>query len=62
MLLINRFERSCDTFGKGKKPNIIDNIGSICPKRKKKKEKKTLKKIIIIINNHGVDVNIIIII
>jgi hypothetical protein len=57
MLLINRFERSCDTFGKGKKPNIIDNIGSICPKRKK-----TLKKIIIIINNHGVDVNIIIII
>jgi len=58
MLLINRFKGSCDTFGKGKKPNVIDDIGSVCPKRKEK----PFKNIIIINNNHGVDVSIIILI
>jgi len=45
--LINRFEGSYGTFGEGK-PIIINDIGLVCPKIK--------------INNHGVNVNIIILI
>jgi len=44
--IINRFGGSCGSFEKEKKPIVINNIGSICPKKKLKKKKK--KK-----NNHG---------
>jgi hypothetical protein len=37
--LIIRFEGNCGTFGKEKKkPIVVNNIGSICPKKKKKKK------------------------
>jgi hypothetical protein len=48
MTLINRFEGSCGTFEKEKNPIVINNIGSICPKKTT--------------NDHGVDVNMIIVI
>jgi len=32
MTLINKFERSCDTFGKKEKANVIHDIWSVCPK------------------------------
>jgi len=35
MMFINMFEGNCDTFGKGKKPNVVNNIGSICQRKKK---------------------------
>jgi hypothetical protein len=43
---------------RGKKPNVVDDIRSTCPKRKKKPLFLFLK----IKKNHGVDVSIIIII
>jgi hypothetical protein len=34
MMLINRFARSCGTFGDGKKhPNVVNDIGSTCLKK-----------------------------
>jgi hypothetical protein len=40
IMLINRFEGICGTFGEGKKTIVINNIGLVCPE--KRKEKKNL--------------------
>jgi hypothetical protein len=53
-MLINRFERSCGTFGEEKKPNVVNNTWLTCLE---KKNYFPLKK-----NDHGVDVNMIIVI
>ncbi len=34
MTFINKFERSCGTFGKKEKANVVDDIWSVCPKKK----------------------------
>jgi hypothetical protein len=47
MTLINRFEGSCGTFGKGKNPSLSTTLGQFAHKII----------IIIIINNHGMDVS-----
>jgi hypothetical protein len=36
-MLKNRFERSCGTFGEGKKPIVANDIGLVCPPKNTKK-------------------------
>jgi hypothetical protein len=56
MMLINRFEGSCGTFGEEKKPNVVNNTRSTCL------ENENFIFIFFLNNDHGVDVNNIIVI
>jgi hypothetical protein len=55
MIVINRFERSCGTFrgGGGKNPLLSMTLGQFAQNKTKQKTKN---------NDHGVDVNILIVI